>query len=65
MATQASGSASDAYLAQLQQKINECDAAGGQNADIPKDEDLSVFPEIVGVAQTPGDVDECVGPLLL
>eukprot|EP00884_Botryococcus_braunii_P023317 jgi/Botrbrau1/966/Bobra.114_1s0009.1 len=65
LATQASDNAPDAYLAQLQQKIDECDTAGLRNADIPKDEDLSVFAEIIGAAQNAIDVDECVGPLLV
>jgi hypothetical protein len=64
MATQACGNAPNAYLAQLQQKIDECDAAGLHNADVPNDEDLDVFAEIVGSARLAEDVEACVGPLL-
>ena len=63
LVAQSTGTASPAYLAQLQQRIQECDKRGSRDANIPADEDLATFSEIVGTAASSADVDNCIIPL--
>lgn len=64
LASKAAGGGNSAFLVQLQQAIQECDNKGGSNANIPRDEDLVTFAQIVGTATDAEDVESCIGPLL-
>ncbi|KAK9806672.1 hypothetical protein WJX73_006627 [Symbiochloris irregularis] len=60
LVAQSTGTAAPGYLAQLQQRIEQCDRAGGRNAKLPRDEDTSSFAEIVAAAGSAADVQDCV-----
>lgn len=64
LVTQSTGFASASYLGQLQQRIEECDRAGGKNARLPRDEDTASFSEIVSSAGSLADVNDCIRALL-
>ena len=51
---QSTGTATPAYLAQLQARIEQCDRAGGANARLPTAEDTSAFADIVALATGAG-----------
>lgn len=63
LVAQSTGTASASYLAQLQQRIEQCDRAGGKNADLPKDEDTASFSDIVAAASSAADVTDCLRAL--
>ena len=63
--TTAVGNVPDAYLQELQERLGECDAGGGRDADISADEDTSTFPDIVGAAGTAAEVADFVDTLLM
>ena len=56
-----SGGSSAAALAELQARLDDADAAGGQNAALPADEDTQSFAEIVASAGDVGEVVATVG----
>ena len=58
------GSAPDAYMAQLQADIEACDRAGGQNKDIPADENTEDWVSVVAAASSKEDVEEILAPML-
>lgn len=50
-------------LAQLQQRLDQCDSAGGANADLPADEDVESFATILGSCDSIEEVDELLANL--
>ena len=57
------GNVSEAYLRNLQSELEKCDRLGSSNRDLPVDEDVSTFSEIVGSAENAADVSEMVEQL--
>lgn len=64
LVVQSTGTASPAYLASLQQRIEQCDRAGGRNARLPDDEDTSSLADIVASASSSADINDCICALL-
>ena len=57
------GNVSEAYLHNLQTELEKCDRLGSSNRDLPADEDVSTFSEIIGSAENGADVSEMVEQL--
>ena len=57
------GNVSEAYLHNLQTELEKCDRLGSSNRDLPADEDVSTFSEIIGSAENAADVSEMVEQL--
>ena len=57
------GNVSEAYLHTLQTELEKCDRLGSSNRDLPADEDVSTFSEIIGSAENAADVSEMVEQL--
>ena len=64
LVVQSTGTATSSYLAQLQQRIEQCDRAGGKNARLPHDEDTASFADIVASAGNAAEVNDCIRALL-
>ena len=64
LVAQSTGTATAGYLAQLQQRIEQCDRAGGRNARLPRDEDTASFADIVAAASSAQDVSDCIRALV-
>lgn len=58
-----SGTASDSYLRQLQQRILECDRQGPLNATLPSDEDTAPL-RLLRTADSPTRVEAILQPIL-
>lgn len=48
----------------FQDQLNECDRRGATDANLPADEDLESFSEIIGLASNAGEVENTVIDLL-
>ena len=67
VATATAGGADSApadALAELQARLDECDAAGGADAAVPAGEDTAGFAGVVGAAESEDDVREAVEDLV-
>ena len=60
LVAETSNTAAPAYLANLQQRIEECDRAGSRNSSLPAGENLSSFVDRVGRAGSAADVQTVV-----
>lgn len=58
------GNTSESYLKSLQAELEKCDRLGSSNRDLPADEDVSTFSEIIGSAENAAEVAEMVEQLL-
>ncbi len=58
------GNMPEGYLRNLQTELEKCDRLGNSNRDLPADEDVSTFSEIIGSAENAADVAEMVEQLL-
>ena len=60
LVAETSNTAAPAYLANLQQRIEECDRAGSRNSSLPPGENLGSFADRVGRAGSSADVQTAV-----
>ena len=60
LVAETSNTAAPAYLANLQQRIEECDRAGSRNSSLPAGENLGSFADRVGRAGSAADVQTAV-----
>ena len=60
LVAETSNTAAPAYLANLQQRIEECDRAGSRNSSLPAGENLSSFVDRVGRVGSAADVQTVV-----
>lgn len=58
------GNVSDAHLKNLQAELEKCDRLGNSNRDLPADEDVSTFSEILASAENAADVADMVEQLI-
>ena len=58
------GNTSESYLKSLQAELEKCDRLGSSNRDLPADEDVSTFSEIIGSAENAAEVADMVEQLL-
>ena len=63
LVAETSSTAAPAYLANLQQRIEECDRAGSRNRSIPASENTDTFVSIVAAATGLPDVEEVIAGL--
>ena len=52
-------------LEKLQERISECDRAGGRDADRAPNEDLESFDAIASSFRSPKDIDELIDSILI
>ena len=63
LVAETSTTAAQSYLANLQQRIEECDRAGSRNSSIPAGEHLPGFADRIGAASSPDSVRNAVAVL--
>ena len=63
LVAETSATAAPVYLANLQQRIEECDRAGSRNRSVPASESTDTFVDIVAAATSRADVEEALAGL--
>ena len=58
------GNMPESYLRNLQAELEKCDRLGNSNRDVPADEDVSTFSEIIGSAENAADIKDMVAQLV-
>ncbi len=58
------GNMPERYLSNLQSELEKCDRLGNSNRDVPADEDVSTFSEIIGSAENAADIKDMIAQLL-
>ena len=58
------GNMPERYLSNLQTELEKCDRLGNSNRNLPADEDVSSFSEIIGSAENAADIKDMVAQLL-
>ena len=58
------GNMPESYLRNLQSELEKCDRLGNSNRDVPADEDVSTFSEIIGSAENAADIKDMIAQLV-
>lgn len=64
LTAQSAGTASQAYLAQLAARREQCRAKGGSDSTIPLGEDMGLFLKALSSCRNSRDVDNCLSPIV-
>lgn len=64
LVTVVSGKASAAVLDEVQQQLAQCDAQGGSNTAVPRNEDTAGFAATLATCRTVDDLDKKLKPVL-
>lgn len=64
LVTVVSGNASTSVLDEVQQQLAQCDAQGGGNASLPRNEDTKGFAASISKCRTLDDLDKKLKPVL-
>ena len=62
--TESVNQGSPAFLSSLQRRQNECERHNLKDSNVPQDEDLASFPDIMGMMTSIADIDACIRPIL-